>query len=131
MVYQPPVQPQYPGYFTQTLYQPQAPQQSMNPIWVKGLEEAKRYSIAPGSTVPLWDSEDQIIYLKSTDMNGMVSMKIIDYTIREPKENAEIVANNYVTKEDFKSFVDSLNEKLDKISYQKPSVNRKFDKEDK
>ena len=61
----------------------------------------------------------------------MVSMKIIDYTIREPKENAEIVANNYVTKEDFKSFVDSLNEKLDKLSYQNPSVNRKFDKEDK
>lgn len=128
MVYPQQVQPQYPGYIQQTLYQPQPVQ---NLIWIKGEEEAKRYSIAPGSTVPLWDSEEQIIYLKSADMSGMTTIKVIDYTVREPKEHAEIDANNYVTKEDFKSFVDSLNEKLDKLSYQKPGVNRKFDKEDK
>ncbi len=129
MVYQPTApQPQYPGYYQQTFYQPQ-PITQQNPVWVKGEEEAKRYSIFPGSTVPLWDSENQIIYLKSADMNGMVSMKIIDYTIREDDKKDSSSAD-YVTKEDFKAFADKISEQFERLANQKGFVNRKLDKED-
>lgn len=60
--------------------QPQA--ESGGIIWVQGEAGAKAYLVAPGSTVQLWDSEDQVIYLKSADMSGMPSMRVLDYTER-------------------------------------------------
>ena len=64
--------------------QPQVPAQQNNPmIWVQGETGAKSYLLAPNTTLPLWDSESQTIYLKSTDASGMPSMKILDYTIRD------------------------------------------------
>lgn len=51
-------------------------------IWVQGEAGAKAYLVAPGNTVQLWDSENQVIYLKSADMSGMPSMRILDYTER-------------------------------------------------
>lgn len=75
-----------PMYYPQQ-YQPQMPQQPAqqqqnNIIWVSGEAGAKAFLIAPNTTVQLWDSDDQVIYLKSADASGMPSMKILDYTIR-------------------------------------------------
>ena len=61
----------------------QQPQQSPGIIWVQGEAGAKSYLIAPNSTVQLWDSEAQVIYIKSADASGMPSIKTLDYTIRE------------------------------------------------
>ena len=55
--FQPPVQPS------------PAPQQGM--IWVQGETGAKSYMVASGNTVPLWDSENQTIYIKSVDASGI------------------------------------------------------------
>lgn len=78
----------YPQYYPQ--YTPNNYQAQQNIIWVQGLEGAKAYQIAPGVTLPLWDSDAQIIYLKSCDASGMPSMKVIDYTIRsEPMRKAQ------------------------------------------
>ena len=49
---------------------------------MQGEAGAKSYMVAPNTTVQLWDSEAQVIYLKSADASGMPSMKILDYTIR-------------------------------------------------
>ena len=45
---------------------PSQPQQTdpSGIIWVQGEAGAKAYLVAPGNTVQLWDSEDQVIYLK-------------------------------------------------------------------
>lgn len=65
----------------------QQPSQSNNGlngiIWVQGEAGAKSYLVAPNTTVQLWDSESQTIYLKSADASGMPSIKTLDYTIRE------------------------------------------------
>ena len=45
-------------------------------IWVQGESGAKAYPVAPNQTVQLWDSEGQVVYLKSADGSGMPSMKI-------------------------------------------------------
>lgn len=75
-----------PMYYPQQ-FQPQMPQQPVQQqnngiIWVQGEAGAKSYLVAPNTTVQLWDSESQCIYLKSADASGMPSMKILDYTIR-------------------------------------------------
>jgi len=111
--------PYVPQYVPQAYIPPQQPQ---NPIiWVKGEQEANNYLIAPNSTVPLWDSDTETIYLKQSDATGRVSMKILRYTIEEPKiETGE--PSNYVTKEDFESFADKLQKQLDKLMESKPKA---------
>lgn len=75
-------QPQYQPVMQQQTPAP-APQQNSSIIWVSGEAGAKAYLVAPNSTVQLWDSERQTIYLKSADGSGMPSMKVLDYTIRD------------------------------------------------
>ena len=75
----------YPQYYVpQYQYQAQ-PQQTQNNgiIWVSGEAGAKAYLVAPNTTVQLWDSETQRIFLKSADASGMPSMKVLEYTIRD------------------------------------------------
>ncbi len=77
-------QPYYPSYQqmspTQMSGTPQPQQNGI--IWVQGEAGAKSYLVAPNTTVQLWDSENQVIYLKSADASGMPSMRVLDYTIR-------------------------------------------------
>ena len=92
MYYQPQFQTVQPKYMQQTQ---QPAQQSNGIIWVQGEAGAKSYLVAPNTTVQLWDSEAQVIYLKSADASGMPSMKILDYTIRDmTPANGPISASN-------------------------------------
>lgn len=104
----------YPQYIPQ--YQPQQnTAQNDTMIWVQGINGAKSYLVAPNSTVRLWDSEAQTIYIKSADSSGMPSMKILDYTVREEQQpQASVIENHkeYVTHEELDSF---KNEMLTKI----------------
>lgn len=59
-------------------YQPPISQNNM--IWVSGEQEMRSYQVGPNATVPLWDSENPVIYLKSADMMGKPSVKVLDYT---------------------------------------------------
>lgn len=108
-------QPQYPyqsmvGTQMPSLNQPQQSQQQSGIIWVQGEAGAKSYLVAPNTTVQLWDSEAQVIYLKSADASGMPSMKIIDYTIRnsaQPQFQSQSQSQptiDYVTKDEFDNF---------------------------
>ena len=101
------------GYMPQYYYPQNAPtqpiQQQQNTsgiVWVQGESGAKSYLVAPNTTVSLWDSESQTIYLKSADASGMPSLKILDYTIRDAmpvsQSNAQTVS--YVTKTEFDAF---------------------------
>lgn len=69
-------------------------------IWVQGEAGAKSYLVAPNTTVQLWDSEAQTIYIKSADASGMPSMKIVDYTIRDIPQQPAQKQTDYATKED-------------------------------
>lgn len=100
--------PTYPQYIPQQ-YQ-QAPQNN-GIIWVQGEAGAKSYLVAPNTTVQLWDSESQTIYLKSADVTGMPSIKTLDYTIREQQPAAPATHVEYATKED----LDELRKLVEKI----------------
>lgn len=84
-------QPMYqPVQYQPVQYQQQTQQQPTqnNMIWVQGEGAARSYLMAPNTTLPLWDSETNTIFLKTTDAAGMPSMKILDYTIRESAPQA-------------------------------------------
>ena len=121
-------QPVYPQYMTQ----PQTPVQPVQPaqqapnsslIWVSGEAGAKAYLVAPNTTVQLWDSEAQTIYLKSADASGMPTMKILDYTIREQAQQGQNMPTlmhddvpEYVTKSELTAFEEKIQKQLDKIT---------------
>lgn len=92
-----------------------------NLIWVQGEAGAKSYLVAPNTTVQLWDSENQVIYLKSADGSGMPSIKTLDYTIRDaqkPQEPIKEVEGKYISKDELnglKSQIEALRREVDKI----------------
>lgn len=105
----------YPQYYPQ--YQQVQPvvqqtQQNNNSIiWVQGEAGAKSYLVAPNTTVQLWDSESQTIYLKSADASGMPSIKTLDYTIRDavaPVQTLSINENEFIRKDE----LDALKEQI-------------------
>lgn len=125
----------YGQFYPQYQIQPTYTQQTTTPtpvspaqqaqggiIWVQGEAGAKSYLVAPNTTVQLWDSERQSIYLKSADASGMPSMKILDYTIREQAQApAPVVAEqgpitvDYVTHQELKELEDKITHKIDGI----------------
>lgn len=108
-------QPYVPNMYSNQVNQPvKRPDDGF--IWVQGEAAAKSFMVAPNSTVTLWDSEAQVIYIKSADANGMPSMRILDYTFRDAPTNQVFPANNdFATKTDLEAVEKRLNERLDEI----------------
>ncbi len=100
-----------PINLAQSQYNQQNQQQTSSLIWVQGEAGAKSYMVAPNTTVQLWDSESQTIYLKSADASGMPSMRIIDYTIRDsaPKGPNLGAQSDFVTRSELQSVLNELN----------------------
>ena len=117
--YQPYYQYQAQPNMFQSQSQPQASAQG-GIIWVQGEAGAKSYLVAPNTTVQLWDSENQVIYLKSADASGMPSMKILDYKIREATQSIPQtqalsqphVSADYVTREELNAFEAQIREQI-------------------
>ena len=106
----------YPQYYQAYTHQQQAQPAQQGIIWVSGEAGAKAYLVAPNTTVQLWDSEAQCIYLKSADASGMPSMKVLDYTIREsankgPSGAAQAQAremSTYATKAEIEGILEQI-----------------------
>lgn len=90
--------------------QPQQPQTS-GIIWVQGEVGARSYLVSPNTKVALWDSEAPIIYIKTSDQNGVPSMRIIDYTYRDMPQQSQNQNNQsiYVTTDEFTTLKDEVN----------------------
>lgn len=123
----------YPATYA-PYYAPVQQQQNNGLIWVQGEAGAKSYLVAPNNTVQLWDSEAQVIYLKSADAAGMPSMKVLDYTIRETNGKAPNMAStpavgnlsDYVTKDELKA----ISERIKAIRKRLDELESKEDEED-
>lgn len=122
--------PQYPNYAQQ-------PQQSIaySMIGVDGEVGAKAYQMPQGwpanLPIPLWDTNDTVIYLKSINQMGMPNpLQKIRYTIedQQPKQSmlpaAAQQGNSYATKEDMESMRSEMRELRDMLKNQSNNSNR-------
>lgn len=112
------------GYPTNNLYNPnqtQFTQQQQNQsqsqqsppindtlVFVEGENSAKAYMMSKNTRMALWDSKEQKIYLKTTDVNGIPSTQVLEYKIIEPVK----LEDKFLTKEEFTK---TLNDSLSKI----------------
>lgn len=115
------------NYYPQMQMQPQPQAQTQAQpinngiIWVQGEAAAKSYPVAPNSSVPLWDSEADVIYIKSADMSGMPSLKVLDYTIRNSTPRSADISpqSGFATKDDISHLekeLDALRAKFERMS---------------
>lgn len=119
----------YGGYYPQyqggavpdMLGQYKAPYGNIQPhandmmIFVLGEVEATGYPVAPGNNVILWDKNEPVIYLKSVNVQGIPSMKILDYSERVDAGSSKLPNNAGIKAEEFeelKKKVEELDQKL-------------------
>ena len=74
-------------------------------VWVQGKAGAQSYPVARGTTLPLFDSEGDFIYIKSVDNNGiplpLVTKVLSDPPIEVKSEEVEVIqvdTSEFVTK---------------------------------
>lgn len=82
----------YPTYqYPQQFQMMQTRQQNIpdDRIWVQGEAGMKGYIVAPGCTVPLWDTESTTIWLKSCNYQGIPSQQRIKYSYDDEPEMNE------------------------------------------
>lgn len=98
--------------------------------WVEGEVGAKAFQMPVGlpanQPIPLWDSTDTVIYLKSWSPMGFPNpIQKIHYTMPEQQsalpeqQMSSESAQNYVTKEDFDSFRNEMKDILAKLNTNK------------
>ena len=94
----------YPNQFS-TLTQPQMTTQNL--IRVNGIDGAKAYQMSANSTVALFDTNEDIMYVKSTDGAGFPSIRTFSFT--EIKENIKVSQNSdYISRQEFEDFKKEL-----------------------
>jgi hypothetical protein len=102
-----------------------------NVVWVQGENSAKAYPVAPGNSVLLMDSEESVMYIKSTDQSGMpLPLRIFDYKERNVQTHNSPIANNnssdYVSRTEFDAFREDITKTLKGI--RTPNVSKVGDK---
>ena len=93
------------GYQPYNYYPQQKPQTNAR-IWVQGEAGAKSYLVAPNTSVDLWDSERQAIYVKSADATGIPTMRTIEYKVLDsvPQETTAFATHDEL--EQLKAYID-------------------------
>lgn len=98
--------PQYSGYHQQMTapqswyYQPATTQPVNGLVSVTGIEGAKAYQLPPNSSMPLFDKDNDILYVKTTDAAGYPTVRAFRFSPVEQIE-AKVVSVESVTREEF------------------------------
>lgn len=104
--------PQYYSPVQPVIQRPQ--QQGSDIIWVQGENSAKAYPVLPGRSILLMDSENPVMYIKSTDQSGMPFLRVFDYTERTQNGKAPQtdVKQDYISREEFEKFKTELRDEI-------------------
>lgn len=102
-----------------------APQAANNGItWVQGEAAAKSYPVGPGQSVLLMDSEEAVMYIKTTDQSGMPQpIRIFDYTERKAEHTEAGIARSasadFVSRSEFEEFREDVKRSIKGMRKQK------------
>lgn len=118
-------QPQFynPQTNNQQFFQPEPCQ---NLIRVNGIDGAKAYQMTANSTVALFDSNNDIMYVKSTDGAGFPSIRTFSFVEIKPEDKAQEPKQEYISREEFEEFKKELmNNGKQSISRSKSNITDK------
>ena len=103
-------------YQPQVNMQPQLQTQHNGITWVQGENSAKSYPVMAGQSMLLMDSEQPVMYIKSTDQSGVpMPLRIFDYTERVAEQSQPPVDSpksqppvDYISREEFDTFKEEI-----------------------
>lgn len=84
----------------------QAPQQGL--IRVTGIDGAKAYQMGPNSAVPLFDANDDVFFVKSTDGAGFPTIRAFRFTPIESAAVPAAASADFITREEFNKFKEAI-----------------------
>ena len=97
-----------PFSWTQPVWQNMQQNQSNQPVnglvSVTGIEGAKAYRLPPNSSMPLFDQNNDILYLKTTDSAGYPTIRSFSFKAVEQADQKSQPAD-YVTRSEFDALV--------------------------
>ena len=113
-----------------------APMPSNDMLWVLNETEATSYPVAPNNSVTLWDKNKDTVYIKSVNMQGVPSMRILDYTERTAESAPKTAqkhecqcGKDFVRKDTFEALqkeFEALRSELDELKAKpKPKTTKK------
>lgn len=100
--------PQYPSTYTAPVTT-MAQQSVDNLIRVTGLDGAKAYQLPPNSSIALFDSNNDIMYIKTTDGAGFPSIRAFSFTPIDTAQQVEHTSD-YVQRPEFDELVAQVKE---------------------
>lgn len=85
--------------------QPMFNQSSSELIRVTGLDGAKAYQMPPNGVAALFDNNEDLFYIKTTDGAGFPTIRTYRFTAYDNEISQEqIVQADYITREEFEQF---------------------------
>ena len=94
-------------------------------LFVLNETEATAYPVAPNNSVTLWDKNKDTVYIKSVNMHGVPSMRILDYVERTadnapktPEKHECQCGKDFVRKDAFEALqgeINALRSELDEL----------------
>lgn len=82
-------------------------EQTQNLIRVNGIDGAKTYQMSANSTVALFDCNEDIMYIKTTDGAGFPSIRTFNFVEITQKEKSSI-SQDYISRQEFEEFKKEL-----------------------
>ena len=77
-------------------------------IRVTGIEGAKAYQMSANSTVALFDNNEDLMYIKTTDGAGFPSIRVFKFT-EQIEETVQKIPNfDFVSRKEFNEFKEAL-----------------------
>jgi len=75
---------------------------------VNGIESAKAYPTQPNSMVALFDENEDVFYIKSTDASNFPTIKKYRFVEEVEKKEGEVDSSKFVTVDEFSKFKEEV-----------------------
>lgn len=76
-------------------------QQNQQLISVNGIDSARAYPVMPNSRIALFDNNEDVVYIKSTDDQGFSNIRAFRLNEFSPDVQTAQQSNSFVTREEF------------------------------
>lgn len=116
MAYNPNMYMPNQNYQPSWYYTPSITQPINGLVSVTGIEGAKAYQLPPNSSMPLFDANEDMLYVKTTDAAGYPTIKAFAF---QPIQGEQPSETEYVPRSEFDALVEKVNKLTPKTHVRK------------
>lgn len=108
--------PNVQNYQPSWMYTPSVTQPVNGLVSVTGMEGAKAYQLPPNSSMPLFDANEDMLYVKTTDAAGYPTIRAFSFA---PIQQEQEQQADFVPRSEFDALVEKVNKLTPKTHVRK------------